>query len=404
MKWQSYCLLLFPLLCLGGLGCSRQNAEAAKAAAPANAEPAPLEVKAGVAETRRVERSVALTGSLLPDETVDLAAEVPGTLSSINVDFGQNVRKGDVVAQLDQREFSWQVERSRAALSQALARIGLNPGQEEINPDSTPAIRQAVAQYEDARSKFDTAKRLVASGDIARERYVELEKAHLAREAAVQAARDDLRTQLAGIQALRAEVKLAMKRLQDTAIRAPFDGAISARLASPGQFLKENTPVATLVKSSPLRLRAEIPESAVAGVRIGTPLTFTTDAAPNAVFRAVVRELNPSLDARSRSLTAEARLLQSDARLKPGMFVQAKVVTSQNASIVVVPSGAVYAVAGLTKVFVIENGKAAERHVPPGQPIGGWVEVPEKSVRPGQQVALSNLALLTEGRTVQVRQ
>lgn len=393
MKYLGYSALMISLA-LAGCGRRGDGSEVKAASAPP-----PPRVKVARAEARQVEKTIAVTGSLLPDETVNLSFEVAGTLARTFADFGQPVRKGQVLAELDRRELTLQAERSRAALSQALARIGLSPGQEEANPESTPAIRQAQAQFEDARFKYESAARLVKSGDISRERYTELEKAFRAREAALQSARDELRTQLAAIQGIRAELRLAEKRLGDTALRAPFDGAVAARLISPGQFVKENTPVFTVVKASPLRLRVEIPESAAIEAKLGSSLTFTTDAAPEAVFHAIVRELNPALDARSRSLTAEARLVEPDRRLKPGMFVQVKLVVSRNAQVVVVPRSALYSVAGLTKIFIIKDGQSLERRIQPGQQLGDWVEVPE-GLRAGDRVAVSNLGLLVDGGKV----
>jgi RND family efflux transporter MFP subunit len=397
MKLSLYCIvLLLPLA-----GCGRRGAQV-QAQAAAREERA-LEVRVATAQARQIEKAISVTGSLVADETVNLSAEVAGTLSRVYADFGQTVRKGQVLAELDRRELTLQLERTRAALAQALARVGLDPGQEDASPDSTPAIRQATAQMEDARFKYENAARLVKSGDISRERYTELEKAYHTRQAALEATRDELRTQLAFIRQLRAEVRLAEKRLSDSTVRAPFDGAVTARLASPGQFLKENTPIFALVKSSPLRLRVEVPEPAVGEVRVGTSLTFSTDAAPDRSFHAVVRELNPALDARSRSLTAEARLVEPDGVLKPGMFVQVRLVVARNAQSVMVPKEALYQVAGLTKLFVIRGGEAVEVRVAPGEQAGGWVEVPGESVKPGEQIAVSNLPALISGAKVRVR-
>jgi RND family efflux transporter MFP subunit len=380
-------------------GCSGQKpAEASKNAA--SAAEAPPQVKVARVETRSIDKSISITGSLLPDESVNVSFEVPGTLATAFTDFGRVVKKGEVLAELDRREITLQLERTRAAMAQALARIGLSPDQMDAHPDTTPGIRQAQAQADDARSKFESATRLVKTGDIPKERYNELEKALSAREAVLQAARDDLRTQLAVIQGLRADLRLSEKRLADTTLRAPFEGAVTQRLVSPGQYIKENTPVLTLVKSSPLRLRAEIPESGIGEVRAGTTLTFVTDAAPNTTFRAVVRELNPTLDARSRSLTVEARLLDGDARLKPGMFVQVRLIIARNAQVVAVPKEAVYAVAGLTKVFGVRDGVVTEYKVEPQQELAGWIVIPDV-LKAGDQVAVSNLAGLTNGLKVQ---
>ena len=118
------------------------------------------------------------------------------------------------------------LDRSRAALAQALARLGLDASQENIKPETTPSIRQALAQMEDAKSKFENASRLVKTGDISQERFTEIEKAYQSRQAALDASRDEVRTLIANVQALKAEVKLAQKRLNDATVRAPFDGSV----------------------------------------------------------------------------------------------------------------------------------------------------------------------------------
>jgi len=188
--------------------------------------------------------------------------------------------------------------------------------------------------------------------------------------------------------------------LNDATVRAPFDGSVSEKLVSPGQYLKENTPILTLVKSSPVRLRVEVPETAAGVVRVGSTLTFTTDAAPGTQFAAVVRQLNPALDAKSRTLMAEARMTSADARLRPGMFVKVELVLSKGNEAVFVPKRAIYNVAGLTKMFVIRDGKAIERRITPGTEKDGWVEVARDQVSAGDQVAVSSLTQLVEGMPV----
>ena len=396
--------LLLPVIVflLGAAGCGRQAAanKAAAASAPAKAEP--LTVRVSSVETRNVARSIDVTGALAPDDTLNLVSEVPGRIANIRFDFGQSVRKGDIIVEIDRQEFQIQVDRAKAALAQALARVGLSPDQENENPTTSPLMRQARAQLEDAKSKYESAKKLLESGDIARERFTEAEKLVNARQANYEATVDDLRTSLANVQTLRADKRLYEKRLNDTIIRAPFDGQISQRNAAPGQFIKDNIVIVTLVKSWPLRLRADIPEAGAAAVRIGETLTFTTESIPDRTFTATVTQLNPSLEPRSRSLSAEARLKQPDPLLRPGMFVQIKLVVSKNAPITVVPKQAVYTVAGLSKIFVVDGKVTREIRFTPGQEVGAMVEVPGDAVRPGAIVAIEKLPMLTEGIEVRV--
>jgi RND family efflux transporter MFP subunit len=175
---------------------------------------------------------------------------------------------------------------------------------------------------------------------------------------------------------------------------------VSEKHVSPGQYIKENVAILTVVKTSPLRLRVEVPESAVAEVKVGTTLSFTTEAVPGMEFSAVVREMNPTLDSRARSLTSEARLLAQDGRLKPGSFVQVKLVTDAKFAVVAVPRSAVYTIAGLNKFFTVENGKAKEHRIPEILGQNGWVEMPAGTIAAGAVVAVTNVPLLTDGAPV----
>ena len=394
------------MVALGGLllasaGCEKKvDAKAAEAARSKVVEALPVTTAA--AELRKIDRVISVTGSLNPDETVTINSEVVGKVTSIRFDFGQAVRKGDVLAEIDKQEFQIQLERSKAALAQALARVGLSPGQETTVPTSTASTRQAEAQMEDAKFKFESAAKLVKSGDISQERYTELEKAYRARQAGYESTRDDLRMQWASTESLRADVKLAEKRLNDATMRAPFDGIVAQKHVSVGQYLKDNMAIVTLVKSNPMRLRVDVPQTASGVVKVGTLLTFTTDAIPGKEFQAVVRELNPSLDAKSRSLTAEARFVASDSRLRPGMFAQVNLVLGRSVETIMVPKAALYSIAGLTKLFIIRDGKAVERRLIPGVEQGGWVEVPADAVGPNDKVAVSNLGALVNGSAVTV--
>ena len=390
-------LLLSLLILLAS--CSReQPAQSVEAAAAKPQQP--LEVQVIPAEERRFERSILVTGSLLPDDSVTVVSEVPGKIASIRVDFGQTVRKGDVVAEIDKTEYQIQIDRSRAALAQALARLGLDPKDGDTTPTNTPAMRQAWNQMEDAKFKFESGQKLIKSGDISQDRYNELEKAFRAREAAYEATKDEMRTQWANVEALRVDVRLVEKKLRDTVIYAPFDGSVSERKASPGQYVKDNVPILTIVKTNPMRLRVEIPESAVASVRVGTPLEFTTDSVPGSKFSAAVRELNPSLNDQSRTLIAEARFTSNDNRLRPGMFVQVRVILARDVQSVVVPRKAVYTVAGLTKVFVVRDGKLVECRIAPGQILDQWMEVPSDVIKKGEPIVVSDVPTLTDGQPV----
>lgn len=390
-------LLTFALL----TACSKQDAKTNTAQAASTVAPAPIAIKTAATVARSLERSITATGTLHPDETVTVSTEVPGRIAAIRADFGQAVRRGDVLVELDRTEFDLQVERSRGALNQALARLSLPAYSGKIAPpDSTPSVRQAIAQLEDVKFKYESAGKLVKSGDIAQDRFNEIEKAYRARQAALDAARDELRTLWMNVTSLEADLKLAEKRRSDTVVRAPFDGVVGEKLISAGQYVKDNVGIVRLVKVHPMRLRLDVPETAANMVKPGTRLKFTTDAAAGAEFEAIVRELNPALDARSRSLQAEARLVKADARLRPGMFTQIRLVTGSEQNVVMVPKQAIYSIAGLNKIFKVDNGAVKAITFVPGVELDGMVEVPGGVIAEGDRVATSELSTLTNGTKV----
>ena len=395
-------LLSGPLLlsfCFSLAGCSRgsDRADAANNSAQIT------EVTVATAEERGVERSAEVVGSLLADEEVQISNDTAGFLAAVHVDLGSRVQRGQVLAELDKRDFELRVLQARAMLAQARARLGLEKDQDSISPEETALVRQAKANLDDARSKYDSARKLVETGDIPQQRYIELEKTLRAREAAHEAAVEEVRAQLAQIQARKAELGLAEKQLQDVTIRAPLTGSVTAKLISAGQFIKEKTPLLVLVKDDVLRLRAQVPESATAAVRSGLEVRFLTDAYPGRTFTARISRVGQALDPQARTLVAEAIVPNPERLLKPGMFARIAVVVEKSSPAVMVPRTALYEFAGLTKIFVVNDDHVKEMRIQPGVSADDWVEIRGDAIRPGMQVATSNLDRLEEGGTVRIK-
>ena len=126
---------------------------------------------------------------------------------------------------------------------------------------------------------------------------------------------------------------------------------------------------------------------------------MTVDAFPNRTFTGRVVRIGPSLDEKTRALTVEAEVANSSNLLRPGMFAKSRLITSASAPAVMVPHRAVALAAGLSKVFVIENGKVVERIVKTGATDGDLIEIVE-GVKDGETVATSNLDKLHTGTAV----
>lgn len=382
--------------------CSRnQPSPEAKAQAKATDSPTPappVDVTTAAAITRSVQRGVEVVGSLAADEEVIVSAQAPGELAQLNVDFGGYVTRGQIIALIDQRDAKLKVEQAEATLKQTMARLGMNDG-EKFDPNRNADVRVAKAQLDWEKMNLDRQMRLVENGDVSRALYDQAITTHSLAQARYQAALDAVNQQLAVVEQQRAALNLAKKAVTDTVVRAPIGGAVKEKHASRGSYLPINGRIVTLVKINPLRLRADIPEYAAASVRTGQTMTLRVESFPERAFTGRVVRIGASLNEQTRALTVEAEVANPSNLLRPGMFAKSNLITAKDAPAVMVPRRSVQIIAGLNKVFVIENGRVSERIVKTGATDGDMIEVVE-GVKSGEVVATSNLDKLQDGAVV----
>lgn len=351
-------------------GCSRRDAAGdSRATAP------PREVRIAIATERPMERVVLATGSLLAYEQTTLSVKVAGRLQSLAVDLGSGVKAGAVVAQVEARDYELRAQQAEAALAQARATLGLplEGTEDRLPPEETSPVRQAKAVLDEAAKNRERVLRLAQQGISSSSEQDTVEAAFKVAESRYQSALDDARTRQAALAQRRAELDLARQQLADTTVRAPFDGTIQARVANLGEFLAAGSPVVRLVKTSPLRLRLEVPERQAQPLREGQTVRFTIEGGTN-LHEATLARLSPALTEQSRVLIAEADV-PNDGSLRAGAFVRAGVVVDKNDRGIAVPAAALVLFAGLEKVLLIRDGKAVERVVETGRRGPDWVEI-----------------------------
>lgn len=391
--------------------CNRSQADAPKPAAGPAGGPRPLAVTVDRAVERTTERSVETTGSLLAWEEVQARAEQSGTIAGLRVDLGDRVQAGQVLADYDRREFELVVEQARAAVAQASANLRR---QRDALATLEAEVARAQSQYEWAQAELERAQQLFDRQLIARRDVDNARTAHQVAAAQLAAARvalaqhpDQVRVAEAELERARAALGIAEKRLADTTVRAPISGLVARRHVSAGEFVKDNTPLFTLVVPHPLKYFGSVPERAAPALRVGQTVRLSVEAYPDRTFTGTVTRLAPAVDVQTRTLALEARVPNESGALRPGFFAKGSVVTQPRARAVYVPAEAVTYVAGLTKVFVIADGVARERLVRTGERAAGWIEIlpdeqPERTVKAGEVVATANLASLFDRAPVTV--
>jgi RND family efflux transporter MFP subunit len=357
-------------------GCQNQPAVGAEEAKAKPAGPPPREVKVAPAAERTIARTVTATGTLAADDQVVLGTKVAGRLAEITVDLGTRVKKGQVIGRLDQSDFKFRVEQAEASLQQARVRLGLLPtgSDERVDPEQTAIVRQARAMMDDARLTRDRSIKLAQQELIARAQLDSAEATLQVSEGRYQDALEEVRNRQGVIAQRRSEVDLARQQLTDTVILSPLDGVVSVKQASVGEYLAAGTPIATMVRVHPLRLRVPVPEREGAGVRAGHAVTLTVEGDPT-VYRGRVVRLSPIVQEQNRTLMVEAEVPNERGFLRPGSFARVDIMTEVSQPVVTVPASAIIVFAGVEKVLLVRQGKTAEVRVTTGRRLGEDVEI-----------------------------
>jgi RND family efflux transporter MFP subunit len=321
------------------------------------------------------------TGSFQPDEASDVASEVSGRVVATPVDVGEYVRKGAVLVRLQGVDAGLRLEDARAAVTRAEASVKL--------AESQDTLAQTTAQRYEA---------LLATGDVSR---TVADQAITQAETSVQ----NVNTARASLAQARAQLALAEKAVADVVVLAPFDGYISARRVSAGEWVQPSTPVVTLLKIDPLRLQLTIPAVQAGQIAQGQQVTARVDAYPGRDFTGEISAINPAISPESRSFVVEGRIRNRDAVLKPGMFAVASIDQGRSERAVFVPRSAVIEDVNTNswRVFVIDDkSRARLRVVQLAQRQSGDTIRLLTGVREGERVATTNLGPLYDTAEVRV--
>lgn len=312
------------------------------------------------AQMRPIQRTVVVSGPVAAFEEMQLGVEISGArVTALNVDVGQQVRKGQVLLELDHRSLDSELQQANAALSEAEAGVAL--------------ARANLARGEGlVQDKFISASQL----DELRAVRTQAE----ARRNTARAARD-----------------AAQLRRDFAELRAPADGVISRRLVQPGQVVAAGSELLRLIRDGRLEWRAELPENDLARVEPGATVQLPSSAGP---VTGRIRAVSPGVDSQTRTGTVYADLPEPGP-LQPGSYVEGRIVTGAGNALTV-PAASVVQRDGHAYVFTLDDRKVAHRvRVGTGTKVGGQVEIVE-GLKAGDAVVEQGAGFLGDGDTVRV--
>jgi len=360
-----------------------------------------VQIETATISRMSIERHADLSGTLVSPDQAKVSSEVAGIVREVPVQLGTEIRAGDTLVRLEPRELSLALERADSALKQVEAQLGLTRSDsEQVPPDEEVAtVRQAAANRDDAKAAYDRAQQLNGRGLLSKVDRDTAETRMKVMEANYQAALDNVRALRATLQDRRASYDLAVKKLNDAVIKAPVAGSVSERLVQPGEFIRENTQVVTIVQMNPLKLRTSIQEKFAGLIRQGQDVKFSVEAFPDRTFDGKVAYVSPAVDQTTRTFAIESLVDNADRVLKPGFFAKGTIALKVDDNVMVVPDDTVSTLAGVSTVYVIEDSKARQQIVTLGAHEGKKWEIVE-GLKGNEVLAASQLNQLATGMSV----
>ena len=351
---------------------------------------APVEVETATVSMAYPSQSFTIlnaTGYVVAQRKAAVASKATGRLVWLGVQEGSRVRKDDVIARLE--DLDVKATREQAAANVQLARANLEQGQ---------------AEQKDADAALKRSQGLLAQGFVSQASHdiaVARSNKSTAQIASLQAA----------IAAAVANLRGAQVGVEQTLIRAPFDGVVLTKAANVGDIvtpfssaLDSKGAVVTMADMTTLEVEADVSESSLSKVHIGQPVEIQLDALPDKRFRGEVSRTVPTVDRAKATVMTKIRFLDPDERVLPEMSAKAAFLTkeigdTERTARAALNPAAITSRGGREVVFVLKEGKVAEVPLETGAKMGDLVEI-RRGPQPGDKVVLRPSGKLRDGAAV----
>ena len=308
----------------------------------------PIPVSVYIVSKETINNQIFASGTIMPNEEVDLKAEATGMLKKLDIQEGSTVTKGQLIGKIDDRELKAQLQKV--------------------------VYNQELAKKIEARQK-----KLLNVEAINLEEY-------------------DITT--TNIQILDAEREVLETQLARTEIRAPFSGRIGLKNISEGAYLVPGTSIVKIVQSNPIKIDFTVPEKYSPNIRTGSSIGFSIDG-DGSDYWAKVIAVDPKVDEALRTLKVRALAQNPGGRFVPGMFVTVEVSLSANDNAIMIPTEAIVPVLKGKKVYVVKNGKAQEAMVITGLRTDKKIQIVD-GLQLGDSLITSGIIALKPNASVRV--
>ncbi len=352
-----------------------------------------MSVTVAPVQTARVARTLNVTGSVAARDLIPVLPQTTDLqIEQLLVDEGDIVKKGQVIAVLDNSVLQAQINEARADVESNQAVVG----------QTQAALAQARATLAEAQRNLQRYQQLADAGAISRQDLdTRATSAATARES-VRVAQANINSAAADVRSTRAVLAQLQTQLGQTLVRAPANGLIAEATAEVGDVASGTQKLFSIIQNGALELQAQVPATELPQVRIDAPALITYDADPRVRLQGRVREISPLVNPESRKATVKINLPPTSL-LRSGMFARAAITTATVPGLTVPAKAVLPQPDGSAIVFVLLSDNTVKAQiVEVGVPNGDSVEI--KNVLLGDRVVVAGAGYLKDGDRIQVVQ
>ena len=346
-----------------------------------------------------------------------LSAEIGGEITDIYVEEGEKIKKGDLLAKIDDQKLKNNLNSAQTAVQEAKIAVKKAEVSKEISEnnlrESRAALNEAQSNYSQWKSDYERDKKLYQKDAIAEAKFeqtktqfekagAQLERmkaAAASAEKSVEIADLDIENSREKLKKAENELENARLKLKDTELRSPITAKVLRDFAEEGEFTGVGQPIFELAQPERLEVKVQVGMKDLNKLKVGTKALISSPVLKQKNLEAEISEIASTADPKSRTTEVTINLKEKNLNLTDGSFVSAALVVESFEDILIIPERAIFEYQNEAHVYLIEEGKALRKKIETGAG-NGYYTIVTSSLKEGDKIAVSNLNDLQDKQNV----
>ena len=375
-------------------------------------------VKVIKVELSSLSTDVNYSGKLTAKEEVSVSPKSPGKVKTLNVKVGSTVKSGETLFTLDSDSLQAQLKQQQASIDSAKANLNKtkSSGVEQQVVQAQQAVDSAKISYDDAQSSYNRTESLYSSGAASKQELdtakTKLDSASVALSSAQQnlsliqqkIGPESVDVAQAQVTQAEAAVDSIQSQINDTIIKAPISGIVSAVNIHEGEISPTATASITIIDLSSLIVEATVPGNMLSKIKVNQSIPVVIPSLSNKEITGSIETINPDADSTTKEYLIKIKISNPEGELKPGMFVKISLPDETQDNILTVANQAVKVENGVSYLYKVENNKIKKVSVNTGLSNDKITQIISSKIRAGDNIVPEGQTFLNDGDKVKILQ